>query len=65
MLRRKALAGRNGFRQARVTPQRHRFVPRTQRVLELTRIQQIAYVPSVNASPLLLRRQLQVGGARC
>jgi hypothetical protein len=58
VLRRKALAGRNGFRQARVTPQRHRFVPRTQRVLELTRIQQIAYAPSVNTSPLLLRRQL-------
>ena len=47
MLRRKALEGRNGFRQARVTPQRHRFVPRTQ---ELTPIQQIAYVPSVNTT---------------
>lgn len=50
------------FASARVTPRRHRFVPGTHRVLEQTRVQQIAYVPSVNTSTLLFRRQLQKYG---
>jgi hypothetical protein len=65
VLHRKALAGRNGFCQARGS--RHSATasyPATQRALELTRIQQITYVPSVNTSPLLLRRQLQMRGRR-
>jgi len=45
-------------------PQRQCSVHRTQRVLELTRIQQIAYVLSLNTSPSCFDGSFK-WGARC